>query len=108
MPPFYSSGYRVAQLERLLYRLQTEGPTAPVPSDDDRAVIEAAIQISLKNALDRAEILRLVGLHAWHTGDRHAAIRYLRMSVSDGTKFGAAIEVSRSQQVLAEYASNPH
>jgi class 3 adenylate cyclase len=103
IPPFYLSGYRIAQLEYILAD-RRRNPSHSGLIANEKRIIKDALDVSRKNALDRAEILRLVAMHAWHTGDRRGADRLLRRSIIEGRTFGAMIEVARGERLLAEHA----
>jgi len=55
-----------------------------------------ALKNSNKYAPDRTEVLRLVGLHYWLTGNQNKAVKWGKTGIDEGERLGARVELART------------
>jgi serine/threonine protein kinase/tetratricopeptide (TPR) repeat protein len=105
IPPYYGSSLDVARLRFALQPWPREGETAGANTaalaEPALSLSRAALRSAKNNAMDRTEILRLVGLAKWWAGQRNDARALLERSLNAGQELGAEPEVKRTREELA-------
>jgi hypothetical protein len=115
--PHFISSYLLGQFLFNLHLLEQA-----VSSNDKSNILEYrkkayqsgknALKSSNKYAVDRTEIFRLVGLYYWLTGSRKNAIKWWKISIEEGERLRAHVELSRPYlevgKRLLEKSSRPH
>ncbi|MGH9329331.1 MAG: ATP-binding protein, partial [Vicinamibacterales bacterium] len=107
IPPYYVSSYLVARLladVRAFEEAGGQGNRSATAALRERARASAreALRISDKNASDRPEILRLVGVLAWILGKDKQARGWWERSRREADRLGARPELERTDREMRE------
>jgi class 3 adenylate cyclase/tetratricopeptide (TPR) repeat protein len=110
VPPIYISGYLKAQFLFDLHLLEQA-----IRSNDKKEKSEyiqaakksgkRALKNSVKYALDRTEILRMMGLYWWFIGGQTRAIRFWNHSIKVAERFGANVQLAKTYMEIGQRLS---
>jgi class 3 adenylate cyclase/tetratricopeptide (TPR) repeat protein len=110
VPPIYISGYLKAQFLFDLHLLEQA-----IRSNDKKEKSEyiqaakksgkRALKNSAKYALDRTEILRMMGLYWWFIGGQTRAIRFWNHSIKVAERFGANVQLAKTYMEIGQRLS---
>jgi len=101
IPPSYISSYLIGQFLFdlcLLEQAIVSNDKPDISSCRKKAYHSGkhALRNSAKNAIDRPEILTLMGLYWWLIGRQNRAIKWWRNSMKEGERLGARVELART------------
>ena len=107
MPPVYISSYLIGQFSFDLFRLE-EAIDSHIRPDTvlcrKKALYSGkhALRNAAKNAVDRTEVFRLIGLYHWLLGRQKRAVRWWNNSLREGERLTCRVESARTHMEIGK------
>ncbi len=107
IPPFYISSYLVGKLLFDLYMLEQavlSGAKSDIAKHRKKALRSGkqALKNANKNAVDRTEVFRLMGVYYWLAGRQNRALRWWNNSMKEGERLGFRVESARTHMEIGK------
>ena len=108
IPPFYINSFLIGQFYLDLDELKQAilaGNTADIAKNRKKAAISGkqALKNSVKSALDRTEIFRLMGTYCWLVNRKNKAMKWWDKSIGESQRFGSRIEAARTEMEIGKH-----
>ena len=108
IPPFYINSFLIGQFYLDLDELKQAilaGNTADIAKYRKKAAISGkqALKNSVKSALDRTEIFRLMGTYCWLVNRKNKAMKWWDKSIGESQRFGSRIEAARTEMEIGKH-----